>query len=258
MNNSDMKEGRPTEIQNFKQEFDDIMGDLVEECNNVTYVCFIMDHSGSMGWNQKQSLSNFNEYLATVKKEAEDDMQTVVTVIEFDNTIKVAVDNQLVEDVEMLTEYWIGGATALYDAIGTGINTIRKLMDHDPRENKAAIFFINTDGYENASTEFSQENLKNIMQDLEDSGKWTFTFLAEGLDVEEANQITGVLTAQAAGNTVSFAKSAAGYQQSLTSNVKGIQAYYSARKMGDTQVFNFHQTGDTHDDGGEEGNVNRT
>ena len=232
-------------MNDFKKEFDDIMGDFVKLSDSVTYVCFVMDHSGSMGINQEQSMSNFNEYLKTVQKEAKDGMQTMVTVIEFDNKIKTPVDAMPAESIEPLKEYWIGGTTALYDAIGLGITAIRRLLDVDPREDKAAIFFINTDGWNNASREFTQEQLQKVIKELEDTEKWTFTFLAEGID----QAVVAGLSDFAAGNTMSFDKSNAGYKMSLNSTKKGIQSYYSARKLGDTQVYNFHNNANDPGDG---------
>ena len=229
-------------MNEFKEEFDDIFGDLVAKSKSVTYVCFVLDHSGSMAFNAKNSMDNFNEYLKEVQKEAKEGMQTIVTVIDFDSQTQVAVDNQLVENVKPLDDYWIGGTTALYDAIGEGINTVRRLMDNDPREDKAALFFINTDGAENASYEFTHDQIKSMISELEETKKWTFTFLAEGID----QAVVATLSANAIGNTVCYAKSDVGYQQSLTSTIRGVQAYYSARKLGDTQVFNFHSDGKIH------------
>lgn len=232
-------------MNDFKKEFDDIMGDLVPLSDDITYVCFVMDHSGSMGYNQQQSLTNFNEYLKNIQDKAEEkNMQTVVTVVDFDSKIKVPVDNILAEKVQPLKEYWIGGTTALYDAIGHGINTVRRLMDNDPRENKAALFFINTDGFENASQEFKQEQLQKIIKELEDTKKWTFTFLAEGIDQAVISNLSQFST----GNTVSFNKSVDGYKMSLNSTIRGVNAYYNARVDGKTQVDNFHQNNDTIDD----------
>lgn len=230
-------------MSDFKKEFDDIMGDFVELSDSITYVCFVMDHSGSMKINKDRSLSNFNEYLKTVQKEA-GDMQTVVTVIEFDDKIRVPIKNALASHVPESNEYWIGGSTALYDAIGQGIGVIRGMMDNDPREDKAAIFFINTDGWENASSEFTQEKIQEMIKELEETEKWTFTFLAEGIDKAAVSH----LSVMAAGNTMSFDKSVAGYKMSLNSTRDGIEAYYSARKLGDTQVSNFHaNAGDSND-----------
>ena len=224
-------------MNDFKQEFADIMGDFVNLSDSVTYVCFVMDHSSSMTWNRKQSLSNFNEYLKKVQNEAEEkSMQTVVTVVDFDSKSNVLVDNVLAKDVKLLKEYWIGRGTALYDAIGRGIHTVIRLMNNDPREDKAALFFINTDGFENASQVFKKDQLQKIIKELEDTKKWTFTFLAEGID----KRAVARLSRYSVGNTVSFNKSADGYSMSLLSNIRGIQAYYNARQDGQTQVVNFH------------------
>ena len=78
----------------------------------VTYVGIIDDHSGSMGEsigeNKLKSdlaMSNYNEQLATLKKESEEGMETLVTVIEFDNEILCTHDNVPVEDIVPIQKY---------------------------------------------------------------------------------------------------------------------------------------------------------
>jgi uncharacterized protein YegL len=228
-----------SKVKLLEEEFDDIFEDLIGKSEkNVQYVCFINDHSGSMKGNREQSRTNFNEYLTSIKKHAKE-IQTIVSVIDFDDTIKVDTENVLAENVEPLNDYWIGGMTALHDAIGYGISTVRKLMDRDPRENKAALFFINTDGWENASSDYDYDSITKLIKEMEDTGKWTFTWVAEGLSKQEAHKLSGGLSAMSIGNTVSFDKSASGYKSGLHSTVRGVNAYYNARIEGATQVDNF-------------------
>lgn len=231
-------------MNDFKKDFDDIMGDFVDKCDSVTYVCFVMDHSGSMGSNKEQSMSNFNEYLNTLKKQSDDKMQTIVNIVEFDSNINISVNNQLIENVKELKDYWIGGLTALYDAIGCGISEIQRLLDKDPRENKAALMLIQTDGWNNASEEWSQEQIQKKIKELEDTKMWTFTFLAEGID---ASAVEGLSQYK---NIMVFAKTDAGYKTSAINTTQGLTNFYDSRKSGLRSVTNFYNTSDG--SGGEE------
>jgi hypothetical protein len=236
--------------------FDDMM-DVVGGVNKVTYVCFVMDHSGSMDEllkGQKMSkagspaelkkksdiaLSNFNEQIQTLKDESDDDMDTVVTIIEFDNKFKTPVKNVLVENVKPIKNYWVGGMTALYDAIALGITKVREKMDADEREDKAALMIIQTDGEENYSTEYNvhedgQKRLKKLIEELENTGLWTFTFLGEDLDVEIA---TGL--GMSIGNTMAYAGNVDGYKMSSEVTQDSFKKYFQARKLGATQTKNF-------------------
>jgi len=233
---------------------DDIM-DIVGG-QDVTYVCFVCDHSGSMKMSLENGKTkadaaqeNFNEYIATLKKESESDMETLVTIVEFDDTIKCTDRHKLIKEVSPMTSYWTGGMTALYDAIAMGINTISKSMDRDDRKNKAALVIIQTDGAENFSSDYSgregQKRLQKMISELEESGLWTFVFLGENIDKNLAYDI---------GMTPNnFMKTEATGQSYTTTNYAvnaGLSNYYNSRKVGFTQSKSFFKA--------EEENVNNT
>lgn len=229
----------------FEKEFDDILGDLIKKSESVTYVCFVMDHSGSMSGNREISVRNFNEQLKTLKERTKN-MQTLVSIIEFDFNVKPINKNKLIEEIEPMKDYWIGGTTALYDAIAVGVSTVRSLMDKDPREDKAALMLIQTDGAENASQDYPGEDgrkrLKKLIKELEDTGKWTFTFLAEDIEKE---MIADIAPMAAMSNTVSYSKDAVGYQTSLNSTKRGLTKYFAARDQGITSISDFYTDGGT-------------
>ena len=103
--------------------FDDLM-DVVGGEDKVTYVCFIMDHSGSMLGNGGKAKENFNEQIETLKKET-GEMETLVTVVEFSDKYKVVTENEKVQFVKKMDKYPCNGMTALYDSIAAGINEVQ-------------------------------------------------------------------------------------------------------------------------------------
>jgi hypothetical protein len=227
-------------------EFDDIM-DIVGGANKKQYVCFVMDHSGSMGEKMEAlkldskrksdlAMSNFNEQLQALK--AEEDMDVIVTVVEFDNAFKCPIENKLVHSVDPLKTYWTGGMTALYDAIAFGITKVQSMMDKDPSDDKAALVIIQTDGQENYSQEYQGDEgrlrLKERIEELEKTDLWTFTFLGENIDKKIAMDM-GLKS----GNVMNVAGTVAGYKMSNEATMSGISKYLNARKVGATNVDNF-------------------
>jgi hypothetical protein len=228
----------------------------------VTYVAIIGDHSGSMSENlinddgtisEKKkcdlALSNFNEQIATLKTESDETMQFLATIIDFDNEILCQHDNVDINDVAPLEDYWTRGMTSLYDAIGYGISKVKKLMDDDPREDKAVLFIVETDGYENSSQDYRKEEgrkrLANLIKELEDTGRWTFTFLGAGLDEKFAGSM-----GFAAGNTV-VPDGLGDTVQAYSMQAAGVKNFSDLRKRGVTRTMNFY-AGDPVNDSDEE------
>lgn len=207
------------------------------EANAVTYIGFVQDHSGSMGVDNKLAIDNFNEQRATLLKEDDETMDNLVTIIEFDDQIHCNVENTPISETKKLVGWWAGGMTALYDAIGNCINTIRLKMDADKREDKAALIVIQTDGHENASSDYAGEEgrqkINKLINELEETKKWTFVFLGENIDQEVAAGMGFKMA-----NTMSHKKSDTRYAYSVTTD--GLKTYMGARKVGETQSMNWY------------------
>jgi len=223
----------------------DILGDILDVVGgdqSVTYIAFVQDHSGSMknilpGTNNQtkadMAKTNFNEYIVTLKKESAEDMETLVTLIEFDDTIR-CTDHKLIKEVEPMSGYWTGGMTALYDAIAKSIGELSRAMAKDTRTNKAALVIIQTDGDENYSQEYKgrdgQKKLQKYISELEETGLWTFVFLGEDIDEKLAEDIG--MTPK------NFMKTeATGQSYAMTGSIvqDGLSKYYGDRKRGMTQ-----------------------
>ena len=83
--------------------------------------------------------------------------------------------------------YTPNGSTALYDAIGEAVMSLKARAGNEFENDQAsAVVIILTDGYENASKLFSIKNVRNMIRELEDTGKWTFSFL--GADMAAIDQ----------------------------------------------------------------------
>ena len=156
----------------------------------LTELVFILDRSGSMGGMESDTIGGVN---AVLRKNREADGDAVVSVVLFDNFSEVIVDREPIERVRPLTEddYSVRGCTALLDAVGGSVRFIERVQKYLPAEARPnkTIFVITTDGYENASTRFTYERVKGLIERKQKDG-WEFLFLGANIDAAaEANRL---------------------------------------------------------------------
>ena len=132
---------------------------------------FLMDRSGSMRGSEKDTMGGFNSF---IQRESKKEFNTRVTTILFDDNYEVLYKRKPIDEVAELTEneYWVRGCTALLDAIGKTINTLDKEIDNK------VLFVIMTDGFENASREFSKEQIRNLIS----NHNWEFIYIGADID----------------------------------------------------------------------------
>ena len=145
-------------------------------------VIFIIDKSGSMSGSEDNTISSFNEYLEREKKNKYD---TYISTILFNDKYEYLHDKVLINDVNKLTreDYKVGGCTALYDAIGNAINNV------DKKKTDKVMFIIITDGYENASREYSNNKIKKMIKSHSD---WEFIFIGADIDSYSVGDSIGI------------------------------------------------------------------
>lgn len=218
--------------------------------DSVSYIGFVQDHSGSMSTNAELAKNNFNEQLATLLKEDDDTMDNLVTVVEFDDQMHCNIENMPISEVKELQNWWTGGMTALYDSIAFCINNIKEKMDKDGRKDKAALIIIQTDGAENKSSDYEGEEgrqrINKLINELEETGLWSFTFLGENIDEEVAIDL-----GFKACNIMSHKSGNDNVLEAYYCSTQGLDGYLKARKTGATQIFSFYNnqtTGKTPDD----------
>ena len=163
---------------------------------------FVMDRSGSMMGSEEDTLGGFNSFIERQKAKG---LKTHVTTILFDDHYEILYKRKDINDVKPLTEdeYWVRGCTALLDAIGKTINTLDREI-----ENKV-LFVIMTDGLENASREFSKDQIRNLINNHD----WEFIYIGADIDsYSEANRI-GIRKSRVA----NYKKSKEGFKEVFTS-----------------------------------------
>ena len=156
----------------------------------LTELVFILDRSGSMEGLEKDTIGGFNSML---KKQKKQEGEVNVTTVLFDDEIDIIHDRFPISAVKNLTDndYYVRGCTALLDAVGSTVKKVENIQKRLPDELRAEniIFVITTDGYENASQEYTANMVKKMIGKNQERG-WQFIFLGANIDaVSEAEKI---------------------------------------------------------------------
>jgi len=143
----------------------------------------IIDESGSMQSIKKEAIDSVNETIQTIcsAQKKHEEQEHFVSLVTFNDDVKTVHDCVPVSEVTELTSetYQPACCTALYDAMGLSVNALRKkVADVDK-----VLVTVVTDGYENASKEYSGKAIKALVDELKAKG-WVFAYIGANQDVE--------------------------------------------------------------------------
>ena len=160
---------------------------------NLTELVFILDKSGSMSGLESDTIGGFNSML---EKQKAVDGECRITTVLFDNTYTLLHDRIDIRAVSPMTngEYFVGGSTALLDAIGQTINKlviVQRNTAEDYRADKV-MFVILTDGEENSSREYSGDKVRGMIEHEKEKYGWEFIFLGANIDAVQTAQRFGI------------------------------------------------------------------
>ena len=145
----------------------------------LTELVFILDRSGSMSGLESDTIGGYNDMLEKQKKEQG---RARVTTILFDDAYEVLHDRVDLQTIQPMTSdaYYVRGMTALLDAIGKTIVRINHTSGEERADN--VLFVITTDGLENASSEFTYEKIRKLIDFHKGEQGWEFIFLGANID----------------------------------------------------------------------------
>ena len=158
----------------------------------ITELVFILDRSGSMAGLEKDTIGGFN---AMIEKQKAQSGRCLVTTVLFDHEIMTLHDRVELNDIRPLTDsdYTVRGCTALIDAIGCTVQKIDSIHRYLRPEDVPAnvMFVITTDGMENASKEYSSDQVKKMIGEHKEKG-WEFLFIGANIDAVETAKHFGI------------------------------------------------------------------
>lgn len=198
----------------------------------------VLDKSGSMQIARELTVRGFNEQVQTIKDTQTAGMETFVSLVTFNHEVVPEFMNKDVSFLKELTQedYYPRGNTALFDAVGYTIDELTKIAV-SPQDDVAYLLIIFSDGEENASRKFSQKDIAERIQAVQDTGKWTVTYMGAVHDLDklckEMNLVRGNVSVFDTSNIQ-------GYTEGMTRTTKGLGSYMMARNAGGKSVMSFY------------------
>lgn len=171
------------------------------------YNLIILDKSGSMESIRTAAIDGYNETLGAIKAaqlKYKDTQEHFISLAAFCGCgIDMIYDCIPINKATKLTKekYNPCCLTPLYDAIGITVKALSKKTD--ALEDAAVLVTIITDGAENASTEWSGQAVKALIDERKEEG-WVFSYIGADHDVESVAASISIT------NTVVWDKSEAG------------------------------------------------
>ena len=160
---------------------------------NLTEMVFILDKSGSMAGLEADTIGGFN---SMIERQKQAEGEALVSTVLFSNNSTVIHDRVDVRKVEPMTDrqYFVGGGTALIDAIGGAIHHIASVHKYAREEDRPehTVFVITTDGMENASHRYSSDEVKAMVRKEKEQFGWEFLFLGANIDAVETAARFGI------------------------------------------------------------------
>jgi len=155
--------------------------------NEISQLVFILDRSGSMQGLEKSTIKGFNQ---TIEKQKSEEGIAYVTTILFNDDFEILYQSVPLNQIKKMKEkdYNVQGCTALLDTVGFSI--LDMIEKQKKKKSDHVIFVIITDGYENASKEFTYSQIKNLIIKQQEHYGWEFIFLGARIDAQkEASKI---------------------------------------------------------------------
>ena len=160
---------------------------------DLTHIYFLLDRSGSM-----QSIKTDTEggFAAFVDEQRKTPGECRVTLAQFDNEYDVVYSGKALADVPPL-DLQPRGSTALLDAMGRLITSAGAGLAALPEDERPStvIVAVMTDGYENASQEWTHPAIKALVEQQTKDYSWQFLYMGADQDAIEVGVSLGVSAA---------------------------------------------------------------
>lgn len=192
---------------------------------NKTDITIILDRSGSMDSVKSDTIGGFNSFLTS---QQQNETEAALSLVQFDDQYETLYIDKDIRQADRLAEntFQPRGMTALFDAVGRTINSVGQRLAataENERPDKV-LMVIMTDGFENASKEFSAGKVGEMIKHQRDVYGWEFMFIGANQDAVLSAQQIGISTAA----SITYAANAAGTNLAFAQMASKINAYRSS------------------------------
>ena len=153
-----------------------------------TDITVILDCSGSMDLIKSSTIEGFNTFLLAHQAEG---TNVRITLVKFNHEYTLAFEEKKIKKKYFLNEanFVPNGTTALLDAIGSTIKSVDSRIEKHAVK-PGVIIAIITDGHENSSRFYTQNDIKKTIKKRSDKNNWNFMYLGANQDaIFEGNRL---------------------------------------------------------------------
>lgn len=197
--------------------------------DETTDIICVLDRSTSIRTSGliEKTIEGFNSFLADQKKAPG---KAKLTLCLFDGgsnygavmgkTYEIIHDRADIQSVpELNTDTFVPrGMTAMYDAIGSTIDTVYNQWKSSAEKPDKVVFLIMTDGEENSSREYNQKTVFESIEKRKEEDQWAFIFIGANIDTMSVGGNMGV----SAGNTLSYSNTDRGVSTAYSNMSKSV------------------------------------
>lgn len=191
----------------------------------------VLDRSGSMASVADDTIGGVNTFL---EEQRNAPGAATFTLHQFDDIFETPIPASDIKKAKNLTRktFVPRGSTALLDAIGKAIVDTGSRLGSAQESDRPAnvVFVIVTDGHENASREYTQAKINEMIEHQKNTYSWQFVFLGANQDAIAAAGDIGI----GAANAMTYASNKVGTEKmfaAFSSNVRSYRATGQAAKM---------------------------
>lgn len=203
--------------------------------NNLTDITVLLDRTGSMENMVTEVIGGYNSF---VKDQRTGQGKAVITLIQFDsmNQHEVVYEAVDVKKAKLLdkTTYVPRAATPLRDALGSAIVSTGERLESMPEAARPSkvVFVVFTDGLENCSKEYTQQQIKDMVDHQTNVYNWQFVFMGAKIDAFAQ----GADLSFAAMNTLQVGDGEVAMAASFAATSSNVKSY---RSTGDTRTLSY-------------------
>ena len=152
----------------------------------------VLDASGSMYSIRNEAVAGVVETIQTIRTAQDENanQEHLLSLVVFNGKrINTVYDRMPITKVPDFSkkDYLTTDNTPLYDAMGNAITNLQRYIDNDDN----VLVTIITDGYENASVEWSHQRVFQLVEDLKKKN-WLFTYIGANQDALEVAKSMGI------------------------------------------------------------------
>lgn len=190
------------------------------------YIAIVLDRSGSMKKVKDEIISGVNKQIDAILEENNSESDIYVSLVVFDTLVKEEFFNLSADALSYLTtENYCPdkGWTAMRDGVGYTIDKLKKTTDINNEFNSYLIIVV-SDGKENQSQFWTEEQLSSEVQSLQKTNRCTFVYIGSNQDLAHVRKTLSFT------NVANYNSTVSGRSSAFSENSKNMKRWLVASR----------------------------